>query len=171
MAAAKPNQHGFRSVASKWSSGNLQFLDSSGNVIFTIDATNRALSMAAGAVLRSSSGNAPVDSATLATLSAQNVTPTAAQLYGGIVAHVTVTAGGTFTLDTAAHIDTAIPGVATGDSFQCLMANTGNQTSTITTNTGLTLVGTVAVTTGKTALLTFFRTGAAAWTVYCLVSA
>lgn len=171
MAAAKPNQHGYRSVASKWSSGNLQFLDSSGNVIFTIDATNRALSMASGSILRASTGNAPLDSATLATLSAQNVTPTAAQLFGGIVAHATVTGGGTFTLDTAANLDAAIKGVATGDSFQCLMANTGNQTSTITTNTGLTLVGTAAVTTGKTALLTFLRTGAAAWTVYITVSA
>ena len=171
MAAAKPNQHGYRSVSTKWSSGNLQFLDSSANVIATVDAANRALSIASGAVLRSSSGNAPVDSATLATLSAQNVTPTAAQIYGGIVAHVTVTGGGTFTLPTAANIDAAIPGVATNDSFQCLLANTGTQTSTITTNTGLTLVGTVAVTTGKTALMTFLRTGAAAWTVYCLVSA
>ncbi len=43
MAAAKPNQHGYRSVSTKWSSGNLQFLDSSGNVIATFDAANRKL--------------------------------------------------------------------------------------------------------------------------------
>lgn len=38
-------------VSSKWSSGNLIFYDGSGNIIFTIDGTNRKLTFASGAVL------------------------------------------------------------------------------------------------------------------------
>lgn len=48
---AKPNTHGSRAVSTGWSSGNLQFRDASGNVIFTVDAANRRLTMASGAGL------------------------------------------------------------------------------------------------------------------------
>jgi hypothetical protein len=43
MAAAKPNQHGYRGVSTKWTSGNLQFSDTSGNAIMVLDATNRKI--------------------------------------------------------------------------------------------------------------------------------
>jgi hypothetical protein len=112
----------------------------------------------------------PIFNSTKTVLNSQNVTPTAAQLIGGVVEHVTQTGGGTFTLDTAANIDTAIPGAVNGDTFDCVVANTGTQTSTITTNTGLTLKGTVAIASGKNGYLTFFKTGAGAWTVYCTAS-
>lgn len=102
----------------------------------------------------------------------QSPTLTAAQLVGGYVEHVSATGAGVVTLDTAANLDTAYtPAPATGDSFYCLFVNTGNQTDTITTNTGLTLKGsTVAITTLKSALLWFRRTGAAAWDVFILAS-
>lgn len=38
-------------VKSRWTAGNLEFLDSSGNVIATLDGTNRKLSIPAGSVL------------------------------------------------------------------------------------------------------------------------
>lgn len=107
-----------------------------------------------------------VQNATTTTIATQNSTPTAAQLLGGIIDHVSVTGAGTATLDTAANLDAAFPSAVAGDSFTCLYANTGSQTVTITTNTGLTLKGTAALATLKNALLTFYKTGAAAWRVY-----
>src|SRR3990167_2754260 len=44
-------------VGSKWVSGNLVFTDSSGNTIFTIDATNRALVVASAAALNFTTGS------------------------------------------------------------------------------------------------------------------
>jgi hypothetical protein len=122
-------------------------------------------------VLGRGAASAVVFGNTKATISTQNITPTAAQIVGGIIEHATTTGAGTATLDTAANIDAALPSVTTGDTFDVLFANTGTQTSTITTNTGLTLKGTAAVPSGKNAMLTFFRTGSAAWTVYITVSA
>jgi hypothetical protein len=115
---------------------------------------------------------APVIGETKMTGNAQNVTPLAAELLGGLYSHNSQTGGGTVTLDTAANIDTAIPGVANGDSFDCYYHNVGNQTATITTNTGLTLKGaTVAIVTLKGALLRFHRVSAGAWDVYILAGA
>ena len=115
--------------------------------------------------------NVAVFSSTKTSLATQNTTPTAAQLLTGYIQHASVTGAGTATLDTAANIDAAIPGVATGDSFECVYSNTGSQTVTITTATGLTLKGTVAIPAGKVAELFFFRTGSAAWDVAIVVSA
>lgn len=107
-----------------------------------------------------------VQNATTTTIATQNSTPTAAQLLGGLIDHVSVTGAGTATFDTAANIDAAIPNAQVGDSFPCLYANTGTQTVTFTTNTGLTLKGTATLATLKNALLTFYKTGAAAYRVY-----
>ncbi len=101
----------------------------------------------------------------------QNATATAAQLLGGIVSHSSQTGAGTFTLDTGTNISTAVIGVSVGDSFSCLYANIGNQTVTITGDTGSTVVGTAAVGAGKNALMTFYNTGSNTWNVYCNVSA
>ncbi len=109
---------------------------------------------------------------TLAVLNAQSVTPTAAQLLGGIIKHTTQTGGGTFTLDTGTNISAAISGVAVGDSFTCILVNNGNQTSTITTAaSGTTLFGTAAVATGLVANMVFYCTGSNTWDVYINVSA
>lgn len=114
-----------------------------------------------------------VTSGTKTTIATQNSTPTAAQLLGGYISHNSTTGAGTATLDTGANIDTALVGgtLAVGDTFTCQYANIGSQTVTITTNTGLTLKGTVAVPSGKNAVLTFFRTGSATYDVICNVSA
>lgn len=96
-------------------------------------------------------------------VAAQNTTPTAAQLLGGYYAHTSQTGGGTATLPLASLLDAAITGVATGDSFVCLYTNPGNQTVTVTTNTGFTVSGTVAIPTLRSANLFFYRTGAGAW--------
>lgn len=115
--------------------------------------------------------NLPVFGATLTTLSSQNITPTAAQLRGGYVEHVTVTAGGTATLPTGTNLSAALVGAATGDSFETVYINSGNQTGTITGATGSTVIGTAAVAAGKNANLRFVCTGTNTWNVYVNVSA
>jgi hypothetical protein len=115
---------------------------------------------------------APVANTQKTVLSAQSITPTAAQLGGGNIEHVSVTGAGTCTLDTGANMDTAFPSFAVGDSFLCTYTNTGTQTATLTTAAGITLKGaTVAITTGKTALLQFRKTGAATWDCFIIASA
>lgn len=103
----------------------------------------------------------------------QNSTPTAAQLIGGIVTQTGATGAGTVTLPTGTVLSAALPTAVAGDTFDCIFANVGGgQTLTITAGaSGITLVGTAAVPTGKTARLTFVCTAANTWTVYINLSA
>lgn len=104
---------------------------------------------------------------------AQNSTPTAAQLLTGIVTQTGATGAGTVTLPIGSLLSGAQPIVpSTGYTFSTLFVNLGGgQTLTITGDTGTTVVGTAAVGTGKAATLTFVCTGANTWNVYCQVSA
>lgn len=103
---------------------------------------------------------------------AQNSTPTAAQLIGGIVTQQSQTAGGTVTTPTGTVLSAAIPGVAVGTTFTTMFANIGNQTLTFTAGaSGITVVGTAALPTNKNAILTFVNTAANTWIVYTNISA
>lgn len=107
-----------------------------------------------------------------ASLATQNITPTAAQLLGGYISHASTTGAGTNTLPLASLLDTALGAHAvTGATLYVTYANTGSQTVTLTTNTGWTLVGTVAVGAGKNALLILRRTGSGTWDALQIVSA
>lgn len=106
------------------------------------------------------------------TVATQNITPTAAQLLGGYISHASTTGAGTNTLPLAADLDTALGAAAvTGACVVCDYANTGTQTVTLTTNTGWTLVGTVAVGSGKNARIIMRRTGSGTWDALQIVSA
>lgn len=108
----------------------------------------------------------------VATLATQNITPTAAQLLGGYISHASTTGAGTNTLPLASLLDTALGAAAvTGAAFDVLYTNTGTQTVTLTTNTGWTLVGTVAVGSGKNARISCRRTGSGTWDAAQIVSA
>jgi hypothetical protein len=103
---------------------------------------------------------------------AQNATLTIAGLLGGIVTQNSKTGASTATTPTGTEISAGITGVATGDSFTCVFYNRGNQTTTITAGaSGVTVLGTAAVPTLKTAMLFFLCTGANTWEVYVTVSA
>lgn len=108
----------------------------------------------------------------LTSIATQNATATAAQLLGGFLTHASTTGPGALTLDTGTNISGAITGVATGDKFTCIYANTGNQTVTLTNAaSGTTLVGNVTVLAGYNAVMTFYCTGSNTWNVYTIVSA
>lgn len=92
---------------------------------------------------------------------------TIAELLGGIIRHNSKTGASTFTTPTGAELSAGITGVAVGYTFDVLYVNYGNQTSTITAGaSGVTIVGTAAVTTAKNALLRFVNTAANTWLVY-----
>lgn len=97
-----------------------------------------------------SKGPNRVSQNTITTVSAQNATPTIAQILGGQVVHVSVTGAGTCTVPTGSAMSAGISGVAVGSTIHWLYYNSGTQTVTITAASGHTLVGgTAAVTTGK----------------------
>lgn len=104
---------------------------------------------------------------------AQNTTPTAAQLLGGILTHTGATGAGTATLPTGTVLSAALPGVAVGDSFEAVYdVLGGGQTITITAGaSGITVFGNPAIPTGKVARLTFVNTAANTWSVFVNVSA
>ena len=69
---------------------------------------------------------------------------TAAELVAGLITTTGVTAPSLHQLPTGTEIDAAIPGIATGDSFDFSVINTGTGASddaTITVNTDVTIVG------------------------------
>lgn len=138
------------------------YLNASGNLAFS--------SLGNITVLDSLGGQGISTTASLGTV--QSSTPTAAQLLGGIVTQTGATGAGTVTLPTGTELSTAVPGVTVGYTFTTTFVNLGGaQTLTITGATGSTVIGTVAVATGKSAILTFVNTGTNTWNVYTSVSA
>lgn len=114
----------------------------------------------------------PIIARTVTTLDAQSGTAAIAELLGGVYRHNSKTGGGTLTTPTGTEISAGITGVATGDTFDCLYVNYGDQTVTITAGaSGVTIVGTAAVPTLKNALLRFMCTGANTWLCYVVLSA
>jgi len=104
---------------------------------------------------------------------AQNSTPTAAQLLGGIITQTGATGAGTCTLPSGSTLSAACARTpVVGDTFECSFCNLGGgQTITITGATGTTVVGTAAVPTGKMSRMLFVNTGASTWNIYTIVSA
>lgn len=152
--------------------------DSGSNTGLTVDAKGSGTIVIGGtstglvSLGRGGANVVMLNSTTTALGTVQNSTPTAAQLLGGIVTQTGATGAGTVTLPTGTLLSTADPGVAVGDTFQCVFANLGGgQTLTITGATGATVVGTAAIGSGKNAILNFVNTGANTWNVYVIVSA
>lgn len=114
----------------------------------------------------------PVLGLTKTDVNTQNAAPTIAQLLGGYVTHNSQTGAGTLTTPIGSAISGGIAGVATGDSFVVFYNNRGNQTVTLTAGDGnVTLRGTVAIPTLKSAILLFNCTGANTWDVCSTLSA
>jgi hypothetical protein len=98
---------------------------------------------------------------------AQNSTPTAAQLLTGILTQTGATGAGTVTLPTGTLVSAAVPNVTVGDTFTVMFANLGGgQTLTITGATGTTVLGTATVATATNIVLTFVNTGTNTWNIY-----
>lgn len=102
------------------------------------------------------------------------VTYSAAQVLGGLILRDPAGAGRADLLPTAAALVAAIPGAAAGVSFEFTIRNTADaaETITVTTNTGLTLSGTMTVAQNNSkrflARITVATEGSEAVTVYSL---
>lgn len=107
---------------------------------------------------------------TLATVG--DVTFTAAEIMGGLILRDPAGAARADLLPTAASIVAAIDNCAIGDSFEFTVRNTADaaETITITTNTGLTLSGTmtIAQNNSKRFVAVVTAVGTPAVTVYSL---
>jgi hypothetical protein len=75
------------------------------------------------------------------------------------------------TVPTAADIIAAIPNVQIGSRFQFFLRNETDNTITVTTNTGITLDGTVAVPTAKSQIFTGHVTSLTAVTIVGVLTA
>jgi len=103
---------------------------------------------------------------------AQNATTTIAGLLGGVITQNSKTGASTAITPTGAQISAGVSGVAVGYAFDCLYYNRGNQTSTITAGaSGVTVYGTAAIATLKTAILKFVCTAANTWSCYVVAGA
>lgn len=94
------------------------------------------------------SANRMVELVTVTTqVTASDQTYTAAQLLGGIILRDPAGGARADLLPTAANLVAAIPGCAVGTSFRFTLRNTADasETITVTTNTGVTLSGTMTV--------------------------
>lgn len=102
---------------------------------------------------------------------AQAATLTVGGMAGGTVQQNSKTGASTLTTPTGAQI-TAAFGDVTGTTVDVLFWNRGNQTSTVTAGDGAVSVkGTAAIATTKTALLRFVNVSTGAWNCYVVAAA
>jgi hypothetical protein len=97
-------------------------------------------------------------------------TLSAAQILGGMLVANPSTSAATYTLPTAALIDTALPNAIVGSTFDLFIVNIGTSSGTVTlaTATGITDGGNafVAVAITSSAAFRFRKTADGAYTVY-----
>lgn len=99
----------------------------------------------------------------------QTVNATATMTATNILARiVTSTTAATVaaTLPLATDLDTALPDIAIDEAFEFVVINTGGNAFTVTTNTGWTLVGAMAVAAGTSGRFEVRKTAAGAYTCY-----
>lgn len=146
---------------------NALTVDAMGSGTISLGTTSTGL-----VILGRGSAKGVITQKVITDIDAQNATPTIAQLLGGVIRHTSVTGAGTCTTPTGANISGGIAGVQTGDSFEVLYINDGNQTVTLTAGDGnvtFALGSLVAIPTQRAAVLKFLCTGANTW--YCLAAA
>ena len=91
----------------------------------------------------------------------------ATDLSGGLITYNAAGAN-SLQLPTVASVEAAVPSVNNNTAFDFSVASLGAGTGTITTNTGWTLVGSMAVATNVSGLFRARKTGDLAWTLYRL---
>lgn len=148
--------------------GSLMFpmkCDSNGNAPEDLAVLKANYVYAGKLIKRGAAHTAPGDGA-------QNLT--AAPLPEGVFFHAAAGAAATWTLPTAAAIETAYPGIIIGDAFDFYINNNSANTVTLAINTGITAIeGTDVVLTTATNTTKTYRlrkTAAATFKLYCLAA-
>lgn len=138
-------------IKSVWESGRLVFRKKAdGAFLQSIDPAGFA---SGGGVTR-----VDVDS--------QNATLPAATLASGFLVHSSASAGGTLTVDTGANLDSAFPEWQIGEIRSCYYLNDGNQTVTLTGDTGTTALSAQTIATLQGRMIRFLKTAAATYSVW-----
>ncbi len=124
---------------------NLIFSEWLGGKLFFRKKSDRSIIFSLGA-------NGPGEGMTRVDVDSQNATLPAATLASGFLVHTSATGGGTLTVDTGANLDTAFPDWQIGETMRCHYLNDGNQTVTLTGDTGTTALSaqTIATLQGRT---------------------
>ena len=136
-------------IKSTWTAGKLHFRNRASNaIIFGIGANGI------------SKGLTRVD------VDATNATLPAATLASGLLVHTSVTGGGTLTVDTATNLDAAFPEWAIGETMECHYVNDGDQTVTLTGDTGVTRVSAQTIATLQGRRIVFLKTAASTYIVW-----
>jgi len=91
-------------------------------------------------------------------------TLTAAELVNDVITYNGATAN--LTLPLATDVDTSVSSAKVNSSFQFAIVNTGSNTATVVTNTGWTLVGSMAVATAVSGQFLAVKTGTGTWSLY-----
>jgi len=97
---------------------------------------------------------------------AQNAVLLAATLASGLLVHTSVTGGGTLTTDTAVNLDAAFPEWQIGETMECSYVNDGDQTVTLTGDTGVTRVSAQTIATLQGRRIVFLKTAASTYIVW-----
>lgn len=136
-------------VGSRWIGGVLTFLKKSDN-----------------SGIMSISENGPGRFVTRVDVDAQNATLPAATLASGFLVHTSATGAGTLTVDTGANLDTAFPEWQIGEVRSCYYLNDGNQTVTLTGDTGTTALSAQTIATLQGRQIRFLKTDTATYSVW-----
>lgn len=110
--------------------------------------------------------NGPGRFVTRVDVDAQNATLPASTLASGLLVHTSVTGGGTLTVDTGANLDAAFPEWQIDEARECYYYNDGNQTVTLTGDTGTTRLGAATIATLQGCKIVFLKTAAATYSVW-----
>lgn len=96
----------------------------------------------------------------------QNATLPASTLAAGLLVHTSTSSGGTLTVDTGANLDAAFPDWEVGEIRTCHYVNDGNQTVTLTGDTGTTRVSAQTIATLQGRRIVFLKTAAETYIVW-----
>lgn len=137
------------SMGSKWVAGYLKFFaKGTGN---TVGGFNQA---------------GPVRKVANVDVDAQNATLLAATMASGLLTHTSTTGAGTLTMDTGTNIDAQFPEWQVGECFDVYYLNDGNQTVTLTSASGATVLSAQTVATLQGRTIHFLKTATATYSVW-----
>lgn len=136
-------------MGSKWVAGYLKFFNKS-------DAK----------VVGGYGPQGPTRGVTRVDVDSQNATLPASTLSAGFLVHTSASSGGTLTVSTGALLDAAFPEWQVGEVRDCYYLNDGNQTVTLTGDTGSTALSAQTIATLQGRRINFLKTGTATYLVW-----
>ena len=111
-------------------------------------------------------GTIGVTKGTRTDINAQNAAPTVAQIKTGFVVHTSTSSGGTLTSPIGTLLEAGFPGMEVGDTISYYYLNDGNQTVTLTGDTGTTALAVQLILTLQGAVIVHVKTATDTFDVF-----